>query len=105
MDAQALDIDALQISSAVWNVEDPAFQPACEAVFAPRLLRVVAIERVVALEISLHRRRVRTAWLVNDRDDLRLRQQDPVWIAQDDVRGDELLARDDDLVSSQSGLL
>src|SRR4029077_15910131 len=82
MNAKALDVDAVQIRRAIGNIDDPALQPACEAVLAPRLLRVLAIERVVALEISLHGRRVCAARLVNDRNHLRFRQQDAIWIAQ-----------------------
>src|SRR6266851_9124694 len=105
MDAQALDIEALQIGRAVGHVQHPSLQPTRKAILGPRLLRIVAIERVVALEISLHRRRVRATGLMNDCDHLGLRKQYPIWIAEDDARIDELLAGDDHLVRSQPGLL
>src|SRR5712671_5223436 len=69
-DAQRADIDLFQITRAVGHVQHPALQPTRKAILGPRLLRIVAIERVVALEISLHGRRVRATRLMNDGDHL-----------------------------------
>src|SRR5712692_11822775 len=102
---QRVDIDTFQIARAVGHVQHPALQPTRKAILGPRLLRVAAIERVVALEISLHGRRVRATRLMNDGDHLGLRQQDPIWIAEDDPRIDKLVAGYDHLVSGQPRLL
>src|SRR5260370_11718262 len=105
MNAQRLDVHAFEIGRAIRHVEDPRLQPGREALRGARLLRVLAIETVVSLEMSLHRRRVRAARLVDDRDHLGLRKQNPIWIAQGDIDVDELLAGHDHLVRREPGLL
>src|SRR5260370_13460641 len=91
LDTDRFDVDATQIGRAVFDVEDPFLQPRREAFDAARPRGVVAIERVVALEVPLHRRGVGAARLVHHRDDLRLRDQDAVWVAQCHGRGHPLL--------------
>src|SRR5260370_23057561 len=105
MNPQRLSIQSFEIRGAIRHVEDPALQPRRETLRGPRLLRVLAIEAVVAPEISLHRRRVRAARLVDDRDHLGLRKQDSVWIAQRDIDVDELLAAHEHLVRGEPGAL
>src|SRR5216683_2187893 len=103
--AQRVHIDLFQIARTVGHVQYPAPEPARKAILGARLLRVVAIERVVALEVSLHRGRVRPARFMNNGHHLGLRQQDPIWIAEDDGRIDKLLAGDDHLFRGQPSLL
>src|SRR6266550_8567460 len=95
LDPDGVEVDLSQIRRAVGNVEDPFPQPRPEALDRARLGRVVAIEGMVALEVALDWRRMRPPGLVHDGDDLRLREDDAVWIAERHVRGDQLLAGDD----------
>src|SRR5216683_4671752 len=95
MDANRVDVDAVQVRRPVGHVQHPALQPTGKAILGPRLLRVVAVERVVALEMSLNRRGVRASRFMNDGDHLRLRQEDAIRIGQGDVGVDKLLAGDD----------
>src|SRR5207248_7719048 len=87
------------------NVENPFPQPRSEALDRARLRRVLAIEGMVALEVALDWRRMRPTGLVHDGDDLRLRKDDAVWIAERDLRGDHLLAGDDDPLGGEARLL
>src|SRR5256885_10481623 len=95
LDADGVEVDLSQIRRAVGNVENPFPQPRSEALDRARLRRVLAIEGMVALEVALDQRRMRPAGLVHDGDDLRLRKDDAVWIAERHLRGDHLLAVDD----------
>src|ERR1700692_3424695 len=101
--AQRRRVDLAQVSGPVGHTHHPSLQPRQVAVYRSRLLCVVAVERVVALEETLRRRRMRASWFMDDRDHLRLWEQDPVWVAQDRLRVHELLAGDDHAVRSQAG--
>src|ERR671922_1257355 len=59
--AQRLDVDTGQISRSVGHLQHPLLEPRLEPVASPRRSCVLAVEGVVAVEIPLHRRRVRAA--------------------------------------------
>src|SRR5438093_2737011 len=100
LDADGLDVEAPHVVSAIADPQDPFLEPGIEAFDRPRPLGVVAMEGVVAFEESLHWRRVRSARLVDHGDDLRLRKQDPIRVAQGHARVDDLLAGDDHALGS-----
>src|SRR5438034_5569796 len=95
LDPDGLDVDAPHVVPAIADPQNPFLEPGIETFDRPRPLGVVAMERVVALEESLHGRRVRSARLVHHGDDLGLRKQDPIRVAQGHARVDDLLAADD----------
>src|SRR5258708_25063966 len=103
--AHRVDIDAAHISGAVRDLEHPLLQPRLIAVGRPRPLGVIAIESVVSLEESLHRRWMGAAGFMHDRDHLRLGKENSIGVTQSGRSGDELFARDDHPVDGEAGLL
>src|SRR5205809_6029233 len=104
LDADGLDVDAPHVVPAIADPQDPFLKPGTETFDRPRPLRVVAMEGVVALEESLHGRWVRSARLVHHGNDLGLRKQDPIRVAQGHARVDDLLAGDDHTLGSEPRL-
>src|SRR5205823_4788092 len=105
LDGQGLEVDPLEIGGAAADVQDPALEPRLEALARARLLPVLAVEGVVALEEPLHGRWMRAARLGYDRDHLRLGEQDPVRVAERDRLVLQLLTRDDHALRREPGLL
>src|SRR5947207_6250913 len=104
LDADGLDVDAPHVVPAIADPQNPFLEPRIETFDRPRPLGVVAMEGVVALEESLHGRRVRSSRLVHHGDDLGLRKQDPIRVAQGHARVDDLLAGDDHTLGSEPRL-
>src|SRR5689334_20597230 len=105
LDANRVEVDALHVCRPVCDLHHPFAQPAIEAVRRTRPCRVLAVERMVALVVALHRRRMRPAGLVDNGHDPGLRKLDSVRVAQDHRGVHELLAGDDHALRSEAGFL
>src|SRR2546427_1556066 len=99
LDAQRMDVEPFQVRDPIRHVQHPLLEPRLEAVRGSRLRGVLAEEGVVPFEVALDGRRMGAAGRLHDGDDFRLREEDPVGIAQRDPHAHELLTCDDNALS------